>query len=96
MQINTGLAVTSPSSRATPSARAQVAEPATTARDSSSVRPGDLMQRLESRSSDFGSHREALNEVPVQNRSAIGHYLQNGPSISEQLGVELAGVDIFA
>lgn len=39
---------------------------------------------------------ESLQNLPARNRNALRSYLDNGPTIQERLGVELAGVDVFA
>jgi len=38
----------------------------------------------------------SLQNLPPRSRNAVQSYLSNGPSIEERLGVELAGVDVFA
>lgn len=38
---------------------------------------------------------DRLQELPSRSRSALQTYLDNGPTIQERLGVELAGVDVF-
>lgn len=35
-------------------------------------------------------------DLPSRARSAVAAYSSNGPSIEERLGVELAGVDVYA
>lgn len=45
---------------------------------------------------DNGSSQQQLQDLPQRSRSAVQAYLNNGPSIQERLGVELAGVDVYA
>jgi hypothetical protein len=40
--------------------------------------------------------QENLRDLPARQRGALQTYLSNGPSIQERLGVELAGIDVFA
>lgn len=40
--------------------------------------------------------QEVLRDVPPRQRSALQSYLSNGPSIQERLGVDLAGIDVYA
>lgn len=40
--------------------------------------------------------QQTLRDLPARQRSALQTYLSNGPSIQERLGVELAGIDVFA
>lgn len=40
--------------------------------------------------------QEAFKDLPTRERSALQSYLDNGPSIQERLGVELAGIDTYA
>lgn len=40
--------------------------------------------------------QESLRDLPARQRGALQSYLSNGPSIQERLGVELAGIDVFA
>lgn len=40
--------------------------------------------------------QQLLQDLPARQRSALQTYLNNGPSIEERLGVELAGIDVFA
>ena len=40
--------------------------------------------------------QEVLRDVPPRQRSALQSYLNNGPSIEERLGVDLAGIDVYA
>jgi len=40
--------------------------------------------------------QETLRDLPARKRGALQTYLSNGPSIQERLGVELAGIDVFA
>lgn len=44
---------------------------------------------------DFGTS-DALQNLPARSRNALQSYLNNGPTMSERLGVDLAGVDVFA
>lgn len=36
------------------------------------------------------------DNISARNRSALQTYQNNGPSIEERLGVELAGIDVYA
>jgi hypothetical protein len=40
--------------------------------------------------------QQTLRDLPSRQRGALQTYLSNGPSIQERLGVELAGIDVFA
>jgi hypothetical protein len=40
--------------------------------------------------------QQTLRDLPERQRNALQSYLSNGPSIQERLGVELAGIDVFA
>jgi hypothetical protein len=40
--------------------------------------------------------QETLRDLPERQRGALQTYLSNGPSIQERLGIELAGIDVFA
>ena len=40
--------------------------------------------------------RKSADATDSRNRSALQAYRSNGPSIEERLGVELAGVDVYA
>jgi hypothetical protein len=40
--------------------------------------------------------QQTLRDLPARQRNALQTYLNNGPSIQERLGVELAGIDVFA
>jgi len=56
--------------------------------------------RLRPRASDAiqddSRFSDLLQNLPARSRNALQSYLSNGPSIQERLGVELAGVDVFA
>ncbi len=45
---------------------------------------------------DNGPNAEQLQSLSARSRTAVTSYLNNGPSVEERLGVELAGVDTFA
>ena len=40
--------------------------------------------------------QEVLRDLPPRQRSALQSYLSNGPSMEERLGVDLAGIDVYA
>lgn len=40
--------------------------------------------------------QEVLRDLPARQRSALQSYLNNGPSMEERLGVDLAGIDVYA
>lgn len=40
--------------------------------------------------------QQTLQDLPARQRGALQSYLSNGPSVQERLGVELAGIDVFA
>lgn len=40
--------------------------------------------------------QQVLRDLPARQRSALQSYLNNGPSIQERLGVDLAGIDVYA
>jgi hypothetical protein len=39
--------------------------------------------------------QSVLRDLPPRQRSAVQSYLDNGPTIQERLGVELAGIDEY-
>jgi hypothetical protein len=40
--------------------------------------------------------QEVLRDLQPRQRSALQSYLSNGPSMEERLGVDLAGIDVYA
>lgn len=40
--------------------------------------------------------QEVLRDLPARQRSALQTYMSNGPTIQERLGVDLAGIDVYA
>lgn len=40
--------------------------------------------------------QEVLRDLPARQRSALQSYLSNGPTLEERLGVDLAGIDVYA
>jgi len=56
--------------------------------------------RIRSRTANSGGAQTAANAFANENlssrsRGALQSYLANGPSLSERLGVELAGIDVL-
>lgn len=70
---------------ATPPQQQQAAGEVTRIRARASV----ASQRVDDQSPRF-------NNLPTYARNAVTAYSNNGPSIEERLGVELAGVDVYA
>ncbi len=40
--------------------------------------------------------QEVLRDLPPRQRNAMQSYLNNGPTMEERLGVDLAGIDVYA
>lgn len=57
---------------------------------------GDVT-RVRSRASNGGDFASTLSDrsLPQRARDALQSYLANGPTLSERLGVELAGIDVL-
>ena len=53
--------------------------------------------RVRSRAGNSGDFASTLSDrsLPQRARDALQSYLANGPSLSERLGVELAGIDVL-
>lgn len=59
-------------------------------------RAAELYRQAREFSRGDAQARESLDSVPPRNRAAVSAYLDNRPSLSERLGIELVGVDDFA
>lgn len=59
--------------------------------------PRGEVTRVRSRASNSGDFSSTLSDrsLPQRARDALQSYLANGPTLSERLGVELAGIDVL-
>lgn len=84
-----------PTSVADRGQRARSETPSVAAGETVAAAPEREVTRIRSRVS---SAREAQDfsqsNLPPRSRSALQSYLQNGPSLTERLGVELVGIDV--
>ena len=54
-----------------------------------------IRSRADGSQTTSGQRTFANDNLPSRSRDALQSYLANGPSLSERLGVELAGIDVL-
>jgi hypothetical protein len=80
--------------RATEQRRQLVVEPSEQAPQRETTR---LRVRASAEAQQANSQaQEVLRDLPPRQRSAMQSYLSNGPTMEERLGVDLAGIDVYA
>lgn len=79
--------------RATEQRRPLVVEPAEQAPQREATR---VQVRASAAAQQANQAQEVLRDIPPRQRSALQSYMSNGPSMEERLGVDLAGIDVYA